>query len=124
MAACNTARAIARQEDLLRRSREANFQQLGGSAFSGGTRGARTSGGFTAGEVISKDDKSVTVKLRDGGSKIVFFSDSTKIMKSAQGSEDDLTVGEQVVVSGTANSDGSLTAQSIQLQPAAHPVSQ
>lgn len=88
-------------------------------------RGARTNanGGFIAGEVLSKDDKSVTLKLTgpSGGSKIVFFSGSTQIMKSDQGAVSDLAVGQQVMAQGTPNSDGSINAQSIQIRPAGEP---
>ena len=83
-----------------------------------GARGARNGGGFggfTTGEIISKDDKSITVKLPNGGSKIVFFTDKTAITKNTTGSLADLTVNENVVVSGSANADGSISAQSIQL---------
>ncbi len=97
--------------------RQARLQQFGAIGQNGGARGTQANGGFATGEIISKDEKSLTIKLQDGGSKIVFFSDSTPIMKSASGTSQDLATGEQVTVTGTANQDGSISAQSIQLRP-------
>lgn len=86
-----------------------------GQAFGGARTGQGMSGGITTGQILSKDDTSITVKLPDGGSKIVFLTASTTITKSSAGSVNDLTVNENVVVNGAANSDGSINAQSIQL---------
>ncbi len=69
------------------------------------------------GEIISVDDKSITVKLADNSSKIVLLTDTTAINKSSQGSKEDLKVGEKVVAFGTENSDGSITAENIQINP-------
>ena len=69
------------------------------------------------GEIISQDDKSITVKMTDGSTKIVILADSTTYSKTDTGSKDDLKVGVQVGVFGTDNSDGSVTAQNIQLNP-------
>ncbi len=77
--------------------------------------------GLANGEIIAKDDKSLTIKLRDGGSKIVFYSGSTQLQKMASTAIGDFEVGKQIVASGTANSDGSITAQSIQLRTDAQP---
>ena len=87
-----------------------------GGRMSGGTSSA--SGGFTTGEVIAKDDKSITIKLRDSGSKIVFLAGTTQVMKTVVGSSADITIGTQISTTGVANSDGSVTAKSIQIRPA------
>lgn len=74
---------------------------LGGSAISG--------------EVISVTDSSVTVKLSDGSSKIIILAGSTTINKTEAGSKTDLAQGTKVVIFGSTNSDGSVTAQNIQI---------
>jgi len=88
----------------------------GGNGRTGGANFAR-GGGATSGQVIKKDDKTITVKLNDGSSKIVYFAPSTSITKSVNGETGDLTEGINVMVNGTANSDGSVVAQFIQIRP-------
>ena len=92
--------------------------QFGGGA--GGVRGASrfgTGGGLVSGSVLSKDDTSMTVKMRDGSSRIILYSGTTQVLKSTSGSANDVAVGTQISVQGTQNSDGSVTAQSIQIRP-------
>ena len=69
------------------------------------------------GDIISSDDKSITVKLQDGSSRIVLLSDKTVYFKSSTGLKSDLKIGDKVAAFGTENSDGSVTAQNIQLNP-------
>lgn len=69
------------------------------------------------GEIISSDASSITVKLADGSSKIVILSDNTQISQSSTAGKSDLKVGEKVAVFGQQNSDGSITAQTVQLNP-------
>jgi len=95
---------------------------MAGQNFTGGQngtqKGTRNIGGATAGEIISKDDTSLTIKLRDGGSKIVFLSPATQISKEVTGTLDDLNIGQQVMTAGAPNSDGSINAQTVQIRTA------
>lgn len=94
-----------------------NFPQMGGQMRNGQgvTQRIQSMGGGMVGEIIAKDDTSITIKLADGGSKIVIILSSTNVNKTTGGSKDDLKIGEQVMVVGRANSDGSINAQSVQL---------
>jgi hypothetical protein len=95
------------------------FGQAGpdGQRVQGANRMQGGGAGFGTGEVISKDDKSVTIKLRDGGSKIVFISADTEVSKFTSGAIVDLEVGKTIMVNGKTNEDGSITAQTIQVRP-------
>jgi len=111
---------------------------VGGGAFYGGMaygktqaaaaraamRGAGAAGGrFMAGanfitrDVLAKDAQSITVKDRTGSSRIVLYSASTEVSKFAAGTIDDVAVGKTIMVNGKTNTDGSITAQSIQIRP-------
>ena len=100
------------------RGQFANGQFIGNQ---NGTRniGARGGGsGFTVGEILSKDAGSITIKMQDGGTKIALIASSTQIMKASAGEVGDLSIGTNVTVNGTVNSDGSVTAQNVQIRPA------
>ena len=95
------------------------FQQLGNGqnrpAGLTGRNGTATRGGMTpvSGEILSIDDTSITIKSQDGSSKIVVYADSTTINKTSEGSSSDLQVGEEVMVIGTEDTNGTVTAQTI-----------
>jgi hypothetical protein len=82
------------------------------------TAGRGGFGGAVIGDVVSVDADSLTVKLQDGSSKIVNLSKSTTYSKTDTGSKDDIKTGTKVAAIGSTNSDGSVTAQNIQLNPA------
>lgn len=93
-----------------------NFNQIGES------RMRQPGQGFISGEIIQKDEKSLTVKLRDGGSKIIIFPENVEVGKFVTGSIKDLEIGKSVTINGKTNVDGSLTAQSIQIRPQLSPL--
>lgn len=88
-----------------------------GPGHAGGPEGfnGNRRGGATRGEILSQDDKSITVKMTDGSTKIVILSDRTTVNKTTKGAKSDLKKGEQVAAFGSANSDGSITAESISI---------
>jgi hypothetical protein len=98
--------------------RAAGMAGLRGQAFGAGGRGATAGSQFLNGMVLSKDAQSFTVKTQTGSSKIVFYSGSTSINKTVGGTAEDIIVGNQIVVTGSTNSDGSLTAQNVQIRAA------
>ncbi len=108
--------AIAGFANLTPEQRQQRLQQMGAGA-AGAQFGSRGNGGDANGEIIAKDDKSITLKLRDGGSKIIFYSANTEIGKFASGIASDLEIGKTVSINGKTNSDGSISAQSIQIRP-------
>jgi hypothetical protein len=87
----------------------------------GGMRRNGQGGGFLGGSVISKDSTSLTMSIPNGGSKIIFYSPTTAIQKTATGTPEDITAGSMVSVSGTQNPDGSMSANAITIRPSLSP---
>ncbi len=90
--------------------------------------GRAAGGGLINGKIISKDADSITIQIMNinptsattatqSGSKIVFLDTSTPITKTTFGTISDLITGKEVLVTGTTNTDGSVTANSIQIRP-------
>jgi len=91
------------------------FQRFTGRTGGTGTGAAR--GGAVTGSILSVDGNSFTVKLADGSSKIVLFSASTTYSNTISAAQTDLKVGGNVMVMGSTNSDGSVTATNVQINP-------
>lgn len=85
--------------------------------------GQRNGNGYmgVGGEIISLDDKSVTIKLSDGSSKTILLSDKTSYSNFQEAKKENLKNGIKIMVSGKTNSDGSITADRVQLNPVVLP---
>jgi hypothetical protein len=88
-----------------------------GGAMRGGFARGGTSGGIINGDVVSFTDTILTVKSRDGGSRVILFTGTTKVSKSVEGTRADVKDGSKVLIIGSQNSDGSVTAETVQLRP-------
>ncbi len=67
------------------------------------------------GEVLSVSNGTMTVKLANGGTTIIVLPSSANYMQTTKASQSDIKTGDTVTVIGTKNSDGSVTAQDVQL---------
>lgn len=103
-------------------SKQPVFSRQFGNGQQGTRTGMNRSGARQVmGEIISRDEKSITVKLPDDSSKIVLLSETTTVNTATKAAVADLKVGEKVAVFGPQNTDGSVTAQNIQLNPVGRP---
>lgn len=105
-------------------------QTRGGFMIGNGTNGTRFVGGrqggqggmmgrgLVVGSIISNDSSSITVKLPDGSTKIVLLGSSTAYSNTISAAQSDLKTGSSVAVFGTTNSDGSVVAATVQINPA------
>jgi len=93
----------------------AGMRQQGGQGKMGGGQMMGQGRRHTEGEILSVDDKGVTVKLVDGSSKIVLFSDKTTFATSSTIDKSKVVVGGKVDIVGDPNTDGSVSAASVQL---------
>ena len=92
------------------------FGGQGGMMQNGGMR--RNAGNNAMGTILSSDATSITLQTRGGGSKTILISSSTQVLKSAPGTRGDLANGTNVIVNGTPNADGSISASTVSIRPA------
>lgn len=100
-------------------SQTPDIAAMRGGFAQGGEQGGQRKvqmGGGASGEILSVDAKSITIKMRDGGSRIVFYTSSTPVYKSIAGTGADLKIGSQISTFGNSGTDGSIIAESIQIR--------
>jgi hypothetical protein len=90
----------------------------GGAGQGGAAGGFAAPAGMTFGEIESIDGATLTLATQSDGTLAVQVTDTTLIEKNASVDVTDLVVGEMVIVSGSENDDGSITARSVQVSPA------
>ncbi len=89
-----------------------------GGAGQGDRAGAGPGGagaGVVVGTVTAVDGDTVTIKEQGGRTVSVKLSDSTAITVTKPGSSSDVTVDEQVMATGQAGSDGTVTARNLRI---------
>lgn len=89
----------------------------GGQGFGARAGGQNGNTVPVRGQILSMGNSTLTVKLYDGSTKIVVLSGSTTFVQSTKASESDLKSGDTVMVIGSANSDGSVTASDVSINP-------
>jgi hypothetical protein len=80
----------------------------------GGAGGA--GGGFVAGTVSAIGNDNFTLQLANGNSENVYFSSSTSVVVPQTTSISAIQTGAMVMVGGTTDSSGNLTATTIQVR--------
>lgn len=94
---------------------QAGFPGMVGTPQPGGEAGRM--GGGVMGTIKAVEGDTLVVTTEEGEIRVQ-TTDSTLIEKSMAVAVEDLAVGEQVVVSGSQNDDGSITARSIRVSTA------
>ena len=96
------------------RSRGINPSNTSGSAQAAGF------GGGTFGQLKSVNGNTLTVATQNGD-VTVDLTANTQIEKTTSGTPADLQAGEQLVVRGQRDSSGTVTAESVQINPGRAP---
>ena len=69
--------------------------------------------GATVGTVEKVEGNVVTLSTREGTTVLVNIGSSTSIQKTVEGSLEDISLGDNIAVSGDKNEDGSIEARNI-----------
>jgi hypothetical protein len=77
---------------------------------------AGNKGAASSGTVLSDSGSSLTIKLGNGSTETVYTSSTTSYSQVSQISSSSITNGATIRVTGTKNSDGSVTAKKITLE--------
>ncbi len=95
----------------------------GNSRFGASSSSSRTFAGRNnssanvfAGQVSAIDGSSITLQLPNGNSEVVLYASSTPVTEPTNVSIAKIVAGADIMVMGTQNSDGSVTAQSIEIR--------
>lgn len=94
-----------------------NAQLANGASSSSARGGFRTdsSGSVFAGQVSAINGSDITLQLSNGNSEVVLYSSSTPVAEPTNVPISKVVTGSNIVVMGTKNSDGSVTASSIEI---------
>ncbi|MBP9702842.1 hypothetical protein KBD69_04085 [Candidatus Woesebacteria bacterium] len=103
----------------MQRSDRSNASMRGREAGMGvkSNPGSVMMGGAVNGEISAKDDNGITIKLTDGSSKFILVNSETKYTLSSGTDSTKAVIGEKIAVFGENNSDGTMTAKSIEFNP-------
>jgi hypothetical protein len=96
----------------------------GGTPPAGSARPGSAQAGMVMGQITEVTATTLTITDSNGKTTQINVSDTTLIEKQASVTLADLAQGETVMVSGSQQSDGSITARSVQVAPAGRMVSQ
>jgi hypothetical protein len=80
----------------------------------GQQKAQRAASNMANGEVLTVEEGSLTIKLADGGSRIVLLGKDAVVSYCAEAELSTVQPGTSLLATGEANADGSLTARFIQ----------
>lgn len=90
----------------------------GPAGAAGAARRVGAGRGGATGTVLSVDAQSLTMKLADGSSQIVYLPTTATYFTEQAATVADVKTGATVTIAGTPNQDGSTNAATVRVQPA------